>query len=219
MIRKQQQLRDKLQAGPGFAARSHARQAGRSKHGRSAAGSAGPARPAQEIAARACQARHGTGSAWREGSARRGRANRANRASKASKGPRRRRGWPREADSAMGDASGRLGEGNADGAVDSQGRALEALRKGARVSLKRWQQAMARDRATARAIARAGSKAAAMVTIRSGGRCTARIRRRSDGEDSRRNRCAAVRGFWKNSAPPCRSRSARRSNSITSSDC
>jgi len=36
-----------------------------------------------------------------------------------------------EADSAMGDASGRLGEGNADGAVDSQGRALDALRKGA----------------------------------------------------------------------------------------
>ena len=36
-----------------------------------------------------------------------------------------------EADSEMGDASGRLGEGNADGAVDSQGRALEALRKGA----------------------------------------------------------------------------------------
>ncbi len=36
-----------------------------------------------------------------------------------------------EADSAMGDASGRLGEGNADGAVDSQGKALDALRKGA----------------------------------------------------------------------------------------
>lgn len=36
-----------------------------------------------------------------------------------------------EADTAMGDAGGRLGEGNADGAVDSQGRALEALRKGA----------------------------------------------------------------------------------------
>ncbi len=36
-----------------------------------------------------------------------------------------------QADSAMGDATGRLGEGNADGAVDSQGRALEALRKGA----------------------------------------------------------------------------------------
>ncbi|MBR0754869.1 DUF4175 family protein [Bradyrhizobium jicamae] len=37
-----------------------------------------------------------------------------------------------QADSAMGDATGRLGEGNADGAVDSQGRALEALRKGAK---------------------------------------------------------------------------------------
>jgi hypothetical protein len=31
----------------------------------------------------------------------------------------------------MGDADGRLGEGNADGAVDSQGKALDALRKGA----------------------------------------------------------------------------------------
>ncbi|MFL6838073.1 MAG: TIGR02302 family protein, partial [Bradyrhizobium sp.] len=36
-----------------------------------------------------------------------------------------------QADSAMGDAGGRLGEGNADAAVDSQGRALDALRKGA----------------------------------------------------------------------------------------
>ncbi|MBN9043824.1 MAG: TIGR02302 family protein [Rhizobiales bacterium 62-47] len=36
-----------------------------------------------------------------------------------------------EADSAMGDADGQLGDGNADGAVDSQGKALQALRKGA----------------------------------------------------------------------------------------
>ncbi|WP_024518510.1 TIGR02302 family protein [Bradyrhizobium sp. Tv2a-2] len=36
-----------------------------------------------------------------------------------------------DADSAMGDASGQLGDGNPDGAVDSQGRALDALRKGA----------------------------------------------------------------------------------------
>ncbi len=36
-----------------------------------------------------------------------------------------------DADNAMGDAGGRLGEGNADGAVDSQGKALDALRKGA----------------------------------------------------------------------------------------
>jgi len=35
------------------------------------------------------------------------------------------------ADNAMGDAGSKLGEGNADGAVDSQGKALEALRKGA----------------------------------------------------------------------------------------
>lgn len=36
-----------------------------------------------------------------------------------------------DADSAMGDAGGHLGQGNAESAVDSQGRALEALRKGA----------------------------------------------------------------------------------------
>ena len=36
-----------------------------------------------------------------------------------------------QADSAMGDAGSKLGEGNADGAVDSQGKALDALRKGA----------------------------------------------------------------------------------------
>ncbi|HEY0911627.1 MAG TPA: TIGR02302 family protein [Bradyrhizobium sp.] len=36
-----------------------------------------------------------------------------------------------DADNAMGDADGKLGEGNADGAVDSQGKALEAMRKGA----------------------------------------------------------------------------------------
>jgi uncharacterized protein (TIGR02302 family) len=35
------------------------------------------------------------------------------------------------ADEAMGEAGGKLGEGNADGAVDSQGKALDALRKGA----------------------------------------------------------------------------------------
>jgi uncharacterized protein (TIGR02302 family) len=44
------------------------------------------------------------------------------------------------ADSAMGDADGRLGEGNADGAVDSQGKALEALRKGAQSLAQAMQQ-------------------------------------------------------------------------------
>jgi uncharacterized protein (TIGR02302 family) len=36
-----------------------------------------------------------------------------------------------DADSAMDDAGSKLGEGNADGAVDSQGQALDAMRKGA----------------------------------------------------------------------------------------
>lgn len=45
-----------------------------------------------------------------------------------------------EADTAMGDATGRLGEGNADGAVDSQGKALEALRKGAQSLAEAMQQ-------------------------------------------------------------------------------
>ncbi|WP_292610089.1 DUF4175 family protein, partial [Nitrobacter sp. 62-13] len=45
-----------------------------------------------------------------------------------------------QADSAMGDARGRLGEGNAEGAVDAQGRALEALRKGARSLAEAMQQ-------------------------------------------------------------------------------
>jgi uncharacterized protein (TIGR02302 family) len=45
-----------------------------------------------------------------------------------------------QADSAMGDASGKLGEGNADGAVDSQGKALEALRKGAQSLAEAMQQ-------------------------------------------------------------------------------
>jgi uncharacterized protein (TIGR02302 family) len=45
-----------------------------------------------------------------------------------------------QADSAMGDAGSKLGEGNADGAVDSQGKALEALRKGAQKLAEAMQQ-------------------------------------------------------------------------------
>ncbi|OKO72738.1 DUF4175 family protein [Bradyrhizobium sp. AS23.2] len=44
------------------------------------------------------------------------------------------------ADGAMGDAGSKLGEGNADGAVDSQGKALEALRKGAQKMAEAMQQ-------------------------------------------------------------------------------
>jgi uncharacterized protein (TIGR02302 family) len=45
-----------------------------------------------------------------------------------------------EADDAMGEAEGRLGDRNADGAVDSQGRALEALRRGAQALAQQMQQ-------------------------------------------------------------------------------
>lgn len=45
-----------------------------------------------------------------------------------------------EAGEAMGDAEGQLGEGNADGAVDSQGRALENLRRGAQGLAQQLQQ-------------------------------------------------------------------------------
>jgi uncharacterized protein (TIGR02302 family) len=45
-----------------------------------------------------------------------------------------------EADTAMGDATGKLGEGNTDGAVDSQGKALDALRKGAQSLAEAMQQ-------------------------------------------------------------------------------
>ena len=45
-----------------------------------------------------------------------------------------------DADDAMGQAEGQLGEGNADGAVGSQGRALEALRRGAQNLAQQMQQ-------------------------------------------------------------------------------
>ena len=45
-----------------------------------------------------------------------------------------------KADSAMGDAGGRLGEGNADGAVDSQGKALEGCARAPRALPRSMQQ-------------------------------------------------------------------------------
>ena len=73
----------------------------------------------------------------------------------------------------MDDAGGKLGEGNADGAVDSQGKALEALRKGAQSLADAMQPGDGDGRATVRAIAWADSKAAETRAIRSAGRCTA----------------------------------------------
>ena len=87
----------------------------------------------------------------------------------------RRRGRPRRSRFAMGDAGGRLGEGNADGAVDSQGKALEALRKGAQRLAKAMQQGdgdgPGRRSGQSR---RAGSRTAATRTIRWDGRCAGR---------------------------------------------
>jgi Domain of unknown function (DUF4175) len=45
-----------------------------------------------------------------------------------------------EAGDAMGEAEGALGEGDAEGAVDGQGRALEAMRKGAQGLAQQMQQ-------------------------------------------------------------------------------
>jgi uncharacterized protein (TIGR02302 family) len=47
-----------------------------------------------------------------------------------------------QAGDAMGDAQGQLGDGNADSAVDAQGRALEALRRGAQGLAQSMQQQM-----------------------------------------------------------------------------
>ena len=80
-----------------------------------------------------------------------------------------------QADSAMGDASGRLGEGNADGAVDSQGRALDALRKGAQSLAEAMQQGDDGDQARRRPRQCQGPAAgrATAQPIRSDGRCAA----------------------------------------------
>ena len=80
-----------------------------------------------------------------------------------------------EADTAMGDASGRLGEGNADGAVDSQGRRWKRCARAPRAWPRRCSRATATARATAPAIAQAGSRAAA-TQHRSAGTAAARPR-------------------------------------------
>ena len=135
MIRKQQQLRDKTfkQGQDSRRDRQRGKQGDQSMSDLQQ-DQQGLRDRLEEIAGRACQARHGTGPARPEGAA----------------GPARSRTAIRrqgdgedglgEADSAMGDAGSKLGEGNADGAVDSQGKALEALRKGAQSLAEAMQQ-------------------------------------------------------------------------------
>ena len=88
---------------------------------------AGAPRPVEQAARRPEKPRHGPEPAGQAGPA----------------GPRpRRHQRPRRAGDAMSEAEASLGEGNADSAVDSQGRALEALRKGAQGLAQSMQQQM-----------------------------------------------------------------------------
>ena len=136
--------RSYLQGRSGFAAA--ARSARRAepepeseRHGRPAAGPAGTARPVAEAAGSTGQAGHGSaaparrkGPAGREGPARPGTAGSTGQGDD---------GDPLgDADFAMGDAGDQLGDSNADGAVGSQGRALEALRRGAQNLAQQMQQ-------------------------------------------------------------------------------
>ena len=143
LIRKQQRCAARPQAAPGFPARPPARQAGRPEHWRLAAGPAGPARPAEEAAGRTRQARHGAGSA------RPARATRPARRAGHAAGPgparsgrrsRRRRGRARSGRASDGRCHRPARRRNAEGAVDSQGKALEALRKGAQSLAEAMQQ-------------------------------------------------------------------------------
>ena len=110
-----------------------------------------------------------------------------------------------DADTAMGDASGRLGEGNADGAVDSQGKALEALRKGAQNLAEAMQQGDGEGQGDGPGN-RAGRQQSGGNRHRSARPAAARprIRRRSIGENPRRDRCAAGAPDSRRTAPPPR---------------
>ncbi len=110
-----------------------------------------------------------------------------------------------QADGAMGDATGRLGEGNADGAVDSQGRALEALRKGAQ-SLAECHAAGRRRRPAGRSRQPRRPSAERRQPVRSARPAVARprIRRRLHGENSRRDGRAARPPHPRRTAPPSR---------------
>ena len=71
----------------------------------------------------------------------------------------------------MGEAEGQLGDGDADGAVDSQGRALDALRRGTQnLAQSMQQQATGRDKAPA-SLAAEVRNVRNRRPIRSAGRC------------------------------------------------
>ena len=200
MIRKQQQLRDKTFKQGQDSRRDHAR----GKQGDQGMGDLQQDQQGLRDRLKKLQqelAKRGMGQQGRKASA-------ARRANKGQDGDRQQGDGEDglgEADSAMGDAGGKLGEGNADGAVDSQGKALDALRKGAQSLAEAMQQGDGDGQGDG-----PGNRAGRQ---QSGGNQTdplgtaaarARIRRRSDGEDSRRDRRAAGAPDPGRTAPPPR---------------
>ena len=142
MIRKQQQLRDKTYK----QGQDSRRDRQRGKQGDQSMGDLQQDQQGlrdrlkklqEELAKRGM----GPGQRGQKGTGSRASAANKDRASKVKAATRAtaRTGWSRPI-RAMGDAGGRLGEGNADGAVDSQGRALDALRKGAQSLAEAMQQ-------------------------------------------------------------------------------
>ena len=208
MIRKQQQLRDKTFKQGQDSRRDRMRgKQGDQKHGRPAAGPAGPARPAEEIAGRTRQARHGAGPA------RRARAAAARRTAGQQGQGQQGQGGDQgdgedgldQADSAMGDATGRLGEGNADGAVGlagpRAGRAAQGRPEpGGSHAAGRRRPAGRRPRQSQ------GPPAGRGQLDRSARPADApqRIHRRLFGEDPRRDRRAAGAPDPRRTAPPSR---------------
>ena len=164
MIRKQQQLRDKTYKQGQDMRRDRQRgQQGQRPLGDLQKDQQALARPAQQAAravapARARQSARGARGARRTAGPGQRRRNQAGKLGDAGK--------------AMGEAEGELGEGDAESAVDSQGRALEAMRKGAQgLAQQMQQQGMGQPAPTAGPAA--ASSARSRTPIRSAVRCAA----------------------------------------------
>ena len=120
---------------------------------------------------------------------------------------------------AMGDAEGQLGDGNADGAVDSQGRALDAMRKGAQ-GLAQMMQQQQGPGTTGQPGRHRARRAPSRTPIRSAGRCAGATTATTPPSRCRaRSTCSARAASWKSCAGASASRSARSSSSTTSSGC
>ena len=138
MIRKQQQLRDRtFQQGQDM--RRDRQRGQRGQQGRQ--GQQGDQNPMGDLQGNQ-QALRDQLKKLMEELRKRGFGQKVSKANKVSKGNKAKARWTSlaSAGEAMGEAEGQLGQGNADGAVDSQGRALEALRRGAQSLAQSMQQ-------------------------------------------------------------------------------